>query len=134
MCWTVEVAFDLRKRGQITFCRTEVSNIAYDSGCETLYTLHEYEGSDRLIQRNHLVTVIEFDSFEGASHFLKQISSLKYVYVECVYSTKSGYCILYASKRYLRMLSTEEMRNYKKYCKDLPENKTILNLISKTGR
>ena len=114
MCCTVEVAFDLRKRGQTTQCQKDVENIAYDCRCDTTHTLHEFEGTGRVIERNHQIVVVEFEGLEGAAQFLSRVADMRYAYIECVYTDGFPYRIVYASKRYPKLLTKEEVKEYRR--------------------
>ena len=130
MCCTVEVAFDLRKRGQTTLCQRDVESIAYDCRCEALYTLHEFEGRGRVVERNHRVVVAEFEGFEGATQFLSKIAKMRYAYIECIYTSGCPYRIVYASKRYLKLLTKEEVKEYRKRERETEENRIVTSIIS----
>ena len=70
--------------------------------------------------RNHCIVICNFNDIENCLEFLKIIKKSKKLYIECVYSNKPHFKIIYASSYYKsKKMSKLNKNNY--------TNKTISN-------
>ena len=111
MNYTIDVSFDLSK-----LCFTETKsaliNLSQKYKSYRYYSDFEMSGFNRVITRNHCVITFIFEEFfiDKFILFIKEIKKIRKVYIECVYN---DYNIIYASKKYLKMLSKYEYDKYK---------------------
>ena len=114
MGYTTEISFDIRKHGSFSDIKDKIISIAESNNCEFYYVLHEMEG-DSVILRNHCIITCDFNDIENCLEFLKIIKQTKKLYIECVYSNKPHFKIIYASSYYKsKKMSKLAKTNYKK--------------------
>ena len=133
MGYTIELSFNLRKKGDLTETRRVFEEKALQHGCENFYYNYEMSGHGRTLKRSHYVMTFIFEeNDEEVAKFLKFCKAAKYVYIESVSYENTIVQLMYASKQYLNMMEKEFARLYyiKKrngllYNKDSPIMKEI---------
>tara|TARA_Y100000590_G_scaffold462811_1_gene627906 strand:- start:19 stop:489 length:471 start_codon:yes stop_codon:yes gene_type:complete len=126
MNYSIDISFDLRKHN-FTQIKNTLINLSKKYESYRYYCDFELSGLNKVITRNHCVITFIFEDFYTDKFilFIKEIKKISRVYIECVYN---DYNIIYASKKYLKMLSKYE---YEKYKEELNKNKNESNLIYK---
>ena len=133
MGYTIELSFNLRKKGDLTETRRVFEEKALQHGCENFYYNYEMSGHGRTLKRSHYVMTFIFEeNDEEVVKFLKFCKAAKYVYIESVSYENTIVQLMYASKQYLNMMEKEfaklyyiKKRNGLLYNKDSPIMKEI---------
>tara|TARA_Y100000996_G_C22543901_1_gene651055 strand:- start:1202 stop:1615 length:414 start_codon:yes stop_codon:yes gene_type:complete len=133
MGYTIELSFNLRKKGDLTETRRVFEEKALQHGCENFYYNYEMSGHGRTLKRSHYVMTFIFEeNDEEVAKFLKFCKAAKYVYIESVSYENTIVQLMYASKQYLNMMEKEfaklyyiKKRNGLLYNKDSPIMKEI---------
>ena len=133
MGYTIELSFDLRKKGDITETRRVFEEKAYKHGCERFYYNYEMSGHGRTLKRSHYVMTFIFEENDvEVAKFLKFCKAAKYIRLESVVYENTIVQLMYASKQYLNMMEKEfakmyynKKRNGLLYNKDSPIMKEI---------
>ena len=113
MGYTIELSFNMRKKGDLTETRRIFEKKAMEHGCEDFYHNCEMSGHGRTIKRSHYVMTFIFDENEKEiAKFLKYCKSSRMIYIECVSYENTVVQILYASKQYLNMMEKEFAKMY----------------------
>lgn len=101
MGYNVEVSFNILKHSSVTELQEFVKEQAHSCGCKSCYEDYEYETNVQF-KRNHCIMVTNFDETNTLYFidFLKNIKSVPYLYIECIYDDTNN-SILYASSYYL---------------------------------
>tara|TARA_B100001142_G_C13856559_1_gene470414 strand:- start:30 stop:443 length:414 start_codon:yes stop_codon:yes gene_type:complete len=133
MGYTVELSFDIRKKGDITETKRVFEEKSYKHGCERFYYNYEMSGRGRTLKRSHYVMTFIFEENDDeVAKFLKFCKAAKYIRIESVVYENTTVQIMYASKQYLNMMEKEfaklyysKKRNGLLYNKDSPIMKEI---------
>ena len=119
MEYSMEIAFDLHKKSNVECTKNTITGLAQRYGSSDFYCLHEIEGRTS-IERNHCIIVAEFDAQypDNIIKFLKEIKSMRHVYVECIYKDDGHYSLIHASPIYLRKLERKVAQKHRKELKE----------------
>ena len=113
MGYTIELSFNLRKKGDLTETRRVFEEKALQHGCENFYYNYEMSGHGRTLKRSHYVMTFIFEeNDEEVAKFLKFCKAAKYVYIESVSYENTIVQLMYASKQYLNMMEKEFAKLY----------------------
>ena len=113
MSYRLEVALNLKHRGDALMLKTEIVKQAEESRCELYYQDFEFEGKKRQFVRNHLFFIFFFpEDPKYIINFLYLLKKRKYVYIESVGFDNAKFTLLYASKKYLNMMDKYKAKEY----------------------
>ena len=113
MSYRLEVALNLKHRGDALMLKTEIVKQAEESRCELYYQDFEFEGKKRQFVRNHLFFIFFFpEDPKYIINFLYLLKKRKYVYIEAVGFDNAKFTLLYASKKYLNMMDKYKAKEY----------------------
>ena len=113
MSYRLEVALNLKQRGDALMLKKEIVKLAVESRCELYYQDFEFEGKKRQIKRNHLFFIIFFpDNPKYIINFLYLLKKRKYAYIESIGFDNCKFTLLYASKKYLNMMDKYKAKEY----------------------
>ena len=122
MSYRLEVALNLKHRGDALMLKKEIVKLAEESRCELYYQDFEFEGKKRQIKRNHLFFIFFFpDNPKYIINFLYLLKKRKYAYIESIGFDNCKFTLLYASKKYLNMMDKYKAKEY------LSNRKNIIN-------
>ena len=133
MEYSMEIAFDLQKKSNVECTKTTITGLAQRYGASDFYCLHEIEGGTS-IERNHCIIVVDFieQQSQNIIKFLKDIKSMRHVYVECIYKDDGRYSLIHASPIYLRKLEKKVAQRHRKELKErffLENEREMIRLI-----
>ena len=113
MSYRLEVALNLKQRGDALMLKKEIVKLAVESRCELYYQDFEFEGKKRQIKRNHLFFIFFFpDNPKYIINFLYLLKKRKYAYIESIGFDNCKFTLLYASKKYLNMMDKYKAKEY----------------------
>ncbi len=113
MGYTIELSFDIRKRGDITETCKIFEKESSKYGCELFYTNYEVSGYNRTMRRCHYVMTFIFEeNDEIVAKFVKFVKQQRDIKIESVVCENSNINIMYASKQYLNMMEKEFAKRY----------------------
>jgi hypothetical protein len=116
MGYTVELSFDLRKKGDLTETKLTFEDEAYKHGCERFYYNYEISGYNRTLKRSHsIMTFIFEENDQEVAKFIKFCKKQRFINIESIIYEDTQVKIMYASKQYLNMMEKEFV---KRYCSD----------------
>ena len=131
---TIELSFDMCKNTKITQTKDLLSNLAEKYNASSSYFIHEIEGHGTIIDRNDCIQITEFETnLENQSHdnilnYIKHIMRLKFIKFDCIYREKGEYKLIYASKKYLSIISYNQ--HSKSSVDYKPKSHNIIELVS----
>lgn len=113
MSYRLEVALNMKHRGDALMLKKEIVKQAQESRCELYYQDFEFEGKKRQIIRNHLFFIFFFpEDPKYIINFLYLLKKRKYVYIESIGFDNAKFTLLYASKKYLNMMDKYKAKEY----------------------
>ena len=113
MSYRLEVALNLKHRGDALMLKTEIVKLAEESRCELYYQDFEFQGKKRQFVRNHIFFIFFFpEDPKYIINFLYLLKKRKYVYIESVGFDNAKFTLLYASKKYLNMMDKYKAKEY----------------------
>jgi hypothetical protein len=113
MSYRLEVALNLKHRGDALMLRREIVKQARESRCELYYQDFEFEGKKRQFVRNHLFFIFFFpEDPKYIINFLYLLKKRKCVYIESVGFDNAKFTLIYASKKYLNMMDKYKAKEY----------------------
>ena len=113
MSYRIEVAINLKHRGDALKLKNEIIEKASESRCELYYQDFEFEGKKRHCTRNHLFIIFFFpEEPKYIINFLHLLKKRKYAYIESVGFDNCKFTLLYASKKYLNMMDKYKVKEY----------------------
>ena len=103
----IEVSFDICKNTNITCIKELLSNFAEKHSSKSNYFIYEIEGYSTIIERNDCINIVEFDNINEINiiNYIRDITRIKFVKIDCIYQEKKSINLIYASKRYLFTLN-----------------------------
>lgn len=133
MEYTVELSFDLRKKGDLTATKRKLENESCKLGCTRFFYNYEVSGHNRTLNRSHYVMTFIFEANDVlVAKFIKFSKNDKFIKVESLSYEKPEVCLMYASKQYLNMMEKAYVKQYRTdkkagllYNKDCPIMKEI---------
>ena len=129
MGYQIEIAFDLRVVGSVTWLQNELVRKAEKNNCEMHYINYEVEGVRRTIRRNHAVMTFLFPSDPiHIIKFVRFVREFKDAHIESISCDDHKCVLVYASKKYLAMMDADCAKKYRKSRHLLStEHKSIIN-------
>jgi hypothetical protein len=122
MSYRLEIALNLKHRGDALMLKNEIIKLAEESRCELYYQDYEFQGKKRQFLRNHLFFIFFFpEDPKYIINFLYLLKKRKYVYIESIGFDNCKFTLLYASKKYLNMMDKYKAKEY------LSSRKNIIN-------
>jgi len=122
MSYRLEIALNLKHRGDALMLKNEIIKLAEESRCELYYQDYEFQGKKRQFVRNHLFFIFFFpEDPKYIINFLYLLKKRKYAYIESVGFDNCKFTLLYASKKYLNMMDKYKAKEY------LSSRKNIIN-------
>lgn len=120
MGFAVELCFDTRGANGWQSQLYERRALAEEHGCDIQYFTHEIEGKGRQTLRSDGVQVITFadNAFNGFIAFICALRKLPRNCIECIYEDDTTCNLLYASPQYVRRMSLDEARAFRKERRD----------------
>jgi len=113
MSYRLEVALNLKHRGDALMLKTEIVKLAEESRCELYYQDFEFQGKKRQFVRNHIFFIFFFpEDPKYIINFLYLLKKRKYVYIESIGFDNATFTLLYASKKYLNMMDKYKAKEY----------------------
>jgi hypothetical protein len=122
MSYRLEIALNLKHRGDALMLKNEIIKLAEESRCELYYQDYEFQGKKRQFVRNHLFFIFFFpEDPKYIINFLYLLKKRKYAYIESIGFDNCKFTLLYASKKYLNMMDKYKAKEY------LSSRKNIIN-------
>jgi hypothetical protein len=113
MSYRLEIALNLKHRGDALILKKEIVKQADESRCELYYQDFEFMGKKRHAIRNHIFFIFFFpEDPKYIINFLYLLKKRKYVYIESIGFDNSKFTLLYASKKYLNMMDKYKAKEY----------------------
>ena len=105
MGYTVELSFDLRKKGNLTETKLVFEDEATKHGCERFYYNYEISGYNRTLKRSHsIMTFIFEENDQEVAKFIKFCKKQRFINIESIIYEDTQVKLMYASKQYLNMI------------------------------
>jgi hypothetical protein len=128
MGYQIEVAFDMRIVGSMTYLHEEFVRKAKKNNCEMHYINYEMEGEGRKIVRNHSVMTFFFPEKKYIVNFIRFAREFRDAKIESISSGDIKCTLLYASSKYLSMMNHFFVKKYRRERHLLSEkDKSIVN-------
>lgn len=122
MSYRLEIALNLKHRGDALMLKNKIIKLAEESRCELYYQDYEFQGKKRQFVRNHLFFIFFFpEDPKYIINFLYLLKKRKYAYIESIGFDNCKFTLLYASKKYLNMMDKYKAKEY------LSSRKNIIN-------
>jgi len=129
MGYQIEIAFDMRIVGSMTYLHEEFVRKAKKNNCEMHYINYEMEGEGRKIVRNHSVMTFFFPPEKKfIVNFIRFAREFRDARIESISSGEIKCTLLYASSKYLSMMNHFFVKKYRRERHLLSEkDKSIVN-------
>jgi hypothetical protein len=115
MGYQIEIAFNMRIVGSVTNVYNCFVKKAQKNNCEMQYITYEREGYRGMVTRNHAIMTFIFpDDKKYIINFIRFIREFKEAQIESVATDDIKPIILFASSKYLSMMESQYVKNYKK--------------------
>ena len=130
---TIELSFSVDKNSNLTSIKQLLSNLAEKNNSNNHYFIHEIEGHHTIIDRNDCINIVEFEHTDAKNiiNYIKTITKLKFLKIDCIYIEKGIVNLIYASKKYLLSTHKSSIKNPSKTSPISPiSSKKIIDLVS----
>ena len=114
MTYTIDLALDIKKNSNLTAQKEKIIKHAEDNTCVRYYGNHEIGGINRTITRNHYVMTFCFSTQNDIINFIKIVKHHTPFQIEMIGYDDCIYIMIYASKKYLKLMETEMVVKYRK--------------------
>ena len=121
MTYSIDIAIDVRKHGNISSHKRVIIKNAEKNHCLEHYGKYEMWGSGRTMTRSHYVMSFTFPETSEINiiRFIKYIKSGNMADVEMVGYDNCIYKLLYASRKYRALMQDGMVKKYVKNKRDL---------------
>tara|TARA_Y100000389_G_scaffold84397_1_gene81038 strand:- start:2362 stop:2772 length:411 start_codon:yes stop_codon:yes gene_type:complete len=131
MGYLVEISKKIQNHDSIEEFKSTMSDLAENYNSSFYYFNYELMGRNRQVYRNHIVvTILLPEDIESVVEFIRLIKSTRYLYIESIGYDNCVYKLIFASKKYLRMMDDYFAKDYLKKKKSgllLKSNPEILS-------
>jgi len=135
MGYLIELSVHLDKMVNLTQIKNCLFKKARECKVENYYSNYEFMGKDRHIERNHCILTFKFeDNEELVAEFITFIKKKSHINIESLGYDDHIYKLMYASKKYLKLMEIFQAKKYleaRKKGKLYKQNSIILKAILK---
>jgi len=101
MNYIFELSVDIRKNSNISEIKDIIASIAFDYNANINNFIYETEGHGNKIEKNDYICILSIDdNINKLIEFIKIITKIKYIHIDCIYSENNKIAMLYKSKKY----------------------------------